>query len=58
MGMELHVRREGDEISFEGKGSVNELKTEAREFVKDIDTYIVGPRLKQLTEDLKPYVGR
>ena len=56
--MELHVKTEGDNVSVQATGKISEAREHILPLVKDIDATVVGPRLKQLTEDLKPYVGR
>ncbi|MBW2672654.1 MAG: hypothetical protein JRD89_04450 [Deltaproteobacteria bacterium] len=56
--MEVHIYKNGDEVRVEGKGSVSEIREDALRLAKDIDETIVAPRLKQLAEDLRAYIGK
>ena len=55
---EIHIYREGDEVRIEGKGKVSEIRQDVLQLAKDVDEIIMGPRLKQLAEDLKPYLAK
>jgi hypothetical protein len=58
MPVEIHVYKSGDEVRIEGKATVSELRADLVDLVKDLDKTVVGPRLRQLAEDLKSWLAK